>query len=296
MVEPRSEAPSESKRYGLGFWLARVEQHRDPGGLRRRRLLSEPAQPGHAADVHHHLEHVRRRVADGACARRPCGLTRRSSHVAPTGRVRRIAAVIRIPPQRGGWLEVICGPMFSGKSEEMIRRLRRAEIAGQRVVIFKPQDRRPLRRGRRRQPRGSADARRAGLLGGGARRPGSGLRGRRDRRGAVLRALRRRERRSSSPTAAPASSPPGSTRTFAGFRSGRFPSSSPTRSSWTSCRPSATAAAARRRRRSVSSTGSRRRTRARPCVVGAAEQYEARCRDCHEPGADAAALGASAAA
>jgi len=50
----------------------------------------------------------------------------------------RIAAVIRIPPQQGGWLEVICGPMFSGKSEEMIRRLRRAEIAGQSVVIFKP--------------------------------------------------------------------------------------------------------------------------------------------------------------
>ncbi len=46
--------------------------------------------------------------------------------------------MIRIPPDHGGWLEVICGPMFSGKSEEMIRRLRRAEIAGQRVVIFKP--------------------------------------------------------------------------------------------------------------------------------------------------------------
>jgi thymidine kinase len=46
--------------------------------------------------------------------------------------------VIRHNPN-GGWLEVICGPMFSGKSEEMIRRLRRAEIAGQRVVIFKPQ-------------------------------------------------------------------------------------------------------------------------------------------------------------
>src|SRR5512132_3130897 len=57
----------------------------------------------------------------------------------PADRLTRIAAVIRIPPQRGGWLEVICGPMFSGKSEEMIRRLRRAEIAGQRVVIFKPQ-------------------------------------------------------------------------------------------------------------------------------------------------------------
>ncbi len=46
--------------------------------------------------------------------------------------------MFRIPPHRGGWLEVVCGPMFSGKSEEMIRRLRRAEIAGQRVVIFKP--------------------------------------------------------------------------------------------------------------------------------------------------------------
>jgi thymidine kinase len=45
--------------------------------------------------------------------------------------------VIRHNPT-GGWLEVICGPMFSGKSEEMIRRLRRAEIAGQRVVLFKP--------------------------------------------------------------------------------------------------------------------------------------------------------------
>jgi thymidine kinase len=41
-------------------------------------------------------------------------------------------------PERGGWLEVICGPMFSGKSEELIRRLRRAEIAGQRALIAKP--------------------------------------------------------------------------------------------------------------------------------------------------------------
>jgi thymidine kinase len=46
--------------------------------------------------------------------------------------------VIRSLPERGGWLEVVCGPMFSGKSEELIRRLRRAEIAGQRVLIVKP--------------------------------------------------------------------------------------------------------------------------------------------------------------
>lgn len=38
-----------------------------------------------------------------------------------------------------GWIEVVVGPMFSGKSEELIRRLRRAEIARQRVQIFKPE-------------------------------------------------------------------------------------------------------------------------------------------------------------
>ena len=44
--------------------------------------------------------------------------------------------VVRQPTQ--GWLEVIVGCMFSGKSEELIRRLRRAQIARQRVQIFKP--------------------------------------------------------------------------------------------------------------------------------------------------------------
>lgn len=41
--------------------------------------------------------------------------------------------------QRNGWIEVICGSMFSGKTEELIRRLKRAEIARQKVKIFKPQ-------------------------------------------------------------------------------------------------------------------------------------------------------------
>jgi thymidine kinase len=45
--------------------------------------------------------------------------------------------VVRRAPQRG-WIEVITGSMFSGKSEELIRRLRRAEIGRQRVQIFKP--------------------------------------------------------------------------------------------------------------------------------------------------------------
>lgn len=44
-----------------------------------------------------------------------------------------------IPPRAGsGWLEVIVGSMYSGKTEELIRRLRRAQIARQRVEIFKP--------------------------------------------------------------------------------------------------------------------------------------------------------------
>jgi thymidine kinase len=40
---------------------------------------------------------------------------------------------------RGGWIELICGSMFSGKTEELIRRVRRAEIARQHVQVFKPQ-------------------------------------------------------------------------------------------------------------------------------------------------------------
>lgn len=39
---------------------------------------------------------------------------------------------------RRGWIEVICGSMFSGKTEELIRRLNRAKIAKQKVEIFKP--------------------------------------------------------------------------------------------------------------------------------------------------------------
>lgn len=41
--------------------------------------------------------------------------------------------------QRSGWIEVICGSMFSGKTEELIRRLKRARIANQRVEIYKPE-------------------------------------------------------------------------------------------------------------------------------------------------------------
>src|SRR5258708_22128894 len=45
--------------------------------------------------------------------------------------------VIRSQPQHG-WIEVVTGSMFSGKSEELIRRLRRAQIARQKVQTFKP--------------------------------------------------------------------------------------------------------------------------------------------------------------
>src|SRR3989344_2599416 len=41
-------------------------------------------------------------------------------------------------PKKGGWIEVICGSMFSGKTEELLRRLRCAQIARQKIQVFKP--------------------------------------------------------------------------------------------------------------------------------------------------------------
>ena len=196
--------------------------------------------------------------------------------------------MIRIPPQLGGWLEVICGPMFSGKSEEMIRRLRRAEIAGQRVVIFKP-DRRSLRRDGCRQSRGRADARRADPSAESAR-AGGGLRRRGDRRGAVPRAGDRRVRarargsRRSGRGGRPRSGLPAPpvradaraplTRGVRGQAPGRLP---PLR------RPGETT--------SASSTAPAPYS-GETVVVGAAEQYEARCRGCHEAGVGAALVAA----
>ena len=39
---------------------------------------------------------------------------------------------------KSGWIEVVCGSMFSGKTEELIRRIRRAQIAQQKIMLFKP--------------------------------------------------------------------------------------------------------------------------------------------------------------
>src|SRR5215471_5105738 len=39
---------------------------------------------------------------------------------------------------RTGWIEVVCGSMFSGKTEELLRRIKRAKLARQRVQLFKP--------------------------------------------------------------------------------------------------------------------------------------------------------------
>jgi len=46
--------------------------------------------------------------------------------------------MMNIMQKHTGWIEVVCGSMFSGKTEELIRRLKRAEIARQKVAIFKP--------------------------------------------------------------------------------------------------------------------------------------------------------------
>src|SRR5262249_56784733 len=57
---------------------------------------------------------------------------------APSTPLDRVEPVIGTQQRAGGWSEVVCGRMFSGKSEEVIRRPRRAEIAGQRALIVKP--------------------------------------------------------------------------------------------------------------------------------------------------------------
>ncbi len=44
---------------------------------------------------------------------------------------------MQVVNHKTGWIEIICGPMFSGKSEELIKRIRRAQIARRRVQIFK---------------------------------------------------------------------------------------------------------------------------------------------------------------
>ena len=46
--------------------------------------------------------------------------------------------MVRRRQRQSGWIEVICGSMFSGKTEESIRRVRRTEIARQKVQVFKP--------------------------------------------------------------------------------------------------------------------------------------------------------------
>ncbi|MFQ6604605.1 MAG: thymidine kinase [Fidelibacterota bacterium] len=45
---------------------------------------------------------------------------------------------MNLTPSNAGWIEVICGSMFSGKTEELMRRLRRAQIANMDLAIFKP--------------------------------------------------------------------------------------------------------------------------------------------------------------
>ena len=172
------------------------------------------------------------------------------------------ATVIRIPPQRGGWLEVVCGPMFSGKSEEMIRRLRRAEIAGQRVVIFKPRiddryDATDVVSHAGARMRAVAVESVPELV---ARSAGHDVVGIDEVQFFEREVV---ERRSSLADGGVRVVVAGLARTSAGCRSGRCPSCSPARSSSTSCRPSATAAAARPRRRSGSSTAGPRPTRAR---------------------------------
>ncbi len=202
--------------------------------------------------------------------------------------------MIRIPPRRGGWLEVICGPMFSGKSEEMIRRLRRAEIAGQRVVIFKPRiddrfDAADVVSHAGARMRAIPVASVAELM---ARVPGSDVVGIDEVQffepAVVPAALELVERGARVVVA-------GLDQDFRRLPFGPIPE-------LLSHAEFVDKLQAVCHRCGGPATTTQRLVDGRPApyagetvLVGAAEQYEARCRGCHEPGADAA-LGASAAA
>ena len=71
MVRPRSDWPEESKRYGLGFHLARDRRRGLARGVRRGRVVRQPAPALVLDHLHRHLELVRRRLADRPAARRP---------------------------------------------------------------------------------------------------------------------------------------------------------------------------------------------------------------------------------
>ena len=177
-----------------------------------------------------------------------------------------------------GWIEVITGSMFSGKSEELIRRLRRAQIARQKVQIFKPLDRRPLQRrphrvaqrhadrvGERRDSRASCSTRWSTTPKSSASTKGS----------SSTPTCRRPATRS--PTAASASSSPASIRITSASRSSRC------RSCWRSPNTSP------RRSRSAWSAATRPTTRsgssraAIACWSARSGIYEARCRHCFDP-------------
>ena len=112
--------------------------------------------------------------------------------------------MIRINPKSGGCIEVVCGPMFSGKTEELIRRLRRAEIAGQRSLLFKPRIDNRYDDAKVVSHAGIRDARGRRCRRAGARRAGARLRGGRHRRGCSSSTRRSSPSRSSSPTTASA--------------------------------------------------------------------------------------------
>src|SRR5712692_10340086 len=73
----------------------------------------------------------------GFTGRAPCSPTPSGTRFSQSGASVEPVTLHNMPSSTG-WIEVISGCMFSGKTEELIRRLRRAQIAKQRVVIFKP--------------------------------------------------------------------------------------------------------------------------------------------------------------
>ena len=144
---PRRRAPKttasggSNTEFGARDWTLPAKAEADGGD----RLVRARAPGARLAARRQELRHdprdaagTRRSPSASAAGRSRRSQTAAATDIGPSCRLVNVPRVIRTQPQRGGWLEVVCGPMFSGKSEELIRRLRRAEIAGQRALIVKP--------------------------------------------------------------------------------------------------------------------------------------------------------------
>ena len=139
-LKPEMTDPGRVLRRGAGRHRAAADRGPEGHGHRARHQGRDGQRPGQAGDARDGRSSCRcRRSSTRATSIRVNTETGEYQAARLTGDLACSSLHGRRPARpTHGWIEVIIGSMFSGKSEELIRRLRRAQIARQRVQIFKP--------------------------------------------------------------------------------------------------------------------------------------------------------------